>query len=414
MARRVILHADMNNFYASVECLYNPAIRGFPVAVCGDPDARHGIVLAKNYLAKHQGVITGQAIWQAKQTCPSLVVVRPDYRKYLRFAKLARAMYAQYTDQIEPFGLDEAWLDVTGSVAMQGNGQSIADELRLRIRDELGITASIGVADNKIFAKLGSDMKKPDATTVITQGNYRDKVWPLPVEELLYVGRATRRKLSCWNIKTIGDLARCDLALLQKNLGKWGHTLWSFANGLDVSPVMQQDESSLIKSIGNSTTTPRDLTCFEDVKVVFSMLCESVASRLREHDFVCRTLQIYVRDKHLACFERQGKLPRPTQLADDLCNSSLHLFAQSYDWQSPIRSLGVRATDLDGLHTPLQLDFLPDARKQARSLQLAQSVDDIRRRFGHFSIQRALMLTDRPLTKISPKDDHIIHPVSFF
>jgi DNA polymerase-4 len=327
---------------------------------------------------------------------------------------MVRGIYADYTDQIEPFGLDEAWLDVTGSATVRGDGETIANEIRQRVKDEIGITGSVGVADNKIFAKLGSDMKKPDATTVITRQNYKELVWQLPVEELLYVGRSTRHKLYLYNILTIGDLANCDRKLLHANLGKWGETLWTFANGYDQSPVMKQGEESVIKSIGNSTTTPRDLVNENDVKMTLCVLAESVAERLREHGLKCRTVQIHVRDNTLGTFERQGKLPRPTQLSGEITALAMSLFRASYRWDKPIRSLGVRGADLVSVDGDRQLTFLPDDRREERGVQLERTVDDIRRRFGHFSIQKALMLTDRPLTGLNPKDDHVIHPMSYF
>ena len=414
MPQRVILHSDMNNFYASVECVYNPAIRSKPVAVCGDPTARHGIVLAKNYHAKKFGVITGQAIWQARQICPELVVVTPDYPKYLKFARQVREIYADYTDQIEPFGLDEAWLDVTASAALYGDGKKIADEIRHRVTAELGLTGSVGVADNKIFAKLGSDMHKPDATTVITRQNFRETVWRLPVEELLYVGRSTRHRLYQYNIMTIGDLATCDQSLLHATMGKWGDTLWTFANGLDSSPVMALGEESVIKSIGNSTTTPRDLVDELDVKLTMCVLAESVAARLREHGLKCRTVQIHVRDNALNTFERQGKLSRPSQLSTEITSLAMSLFRDNYKWDRPIRSLGVRGADLVDARGNRQLTFFQDDVQEDRRIKLESTVDRLRERFGHFSIQKAVMLTDRRLTGLNPKEDHVIHPLSYF
>ncbi len=409
---RTILHSDLNSFYASVECLYNPEIRDKPVAVAGDPEARHGIVLTKNQIAKQYGIITGEAIWQAKQKCPGLVVVKPDYPKYLKFARMAREIYADYTGQIEPFGLDEAWLDVTGS--RKGDGPAIADEIRGRLAEELGITASVGVADNKIFAKLGSDMKKPDATTVITKANYRDKVWPLPAGDLLYVGRATQHKLYDRGIFTIGDIATCDREQLRAQLGKWGETLWTFANGLDGSPVACMGDEALIKSIGNSTTTPRDLVCEKDVHMTVCVLAESVAARLREHGFKCRTVQIHIRDNTLASFERQAKVKRPTQLASDIIPLAMELFRGNYRWERPIRSVGVRGSDLTDASGNKQLSFLDDDMREDRRIRLESAVDKLRERFGHFAIQRAVMMDDRQLTGLNPKDDHVIHPVSYF
>lgn len=411
---RTILHADMNNFYASVECVFHPEIRERPVVVGGDPEARHGIVLAKNYIAKKYGITTGEVLWQAKKKCPGLVIMPPDFEKYLHFSRRVREIFGDYTDQVEPFGLDEAWLDVTGSLFVRGDGETIANEIRRRVHDELGITASVGVSFNKIFAKLGSDMKKPDATTIITRQNFKEKVWSLPAEDLLYVGHSTKQKLYKINILSIGDIAKCDPNFLRVYLGKWGVVLWDFANGYDQSPVATpSDESSVIKSIGNSTTTPRDLVCNEDVKMTMCVLAESVASRLRDHGFKCRTVQIYVRDNELNSFERQAKLQHPSQVSNDLLDLAMRLFETSYYWQKPIRSVGVRGADLVSALGNKQLSFLDDDVKEDKAIRLEKTIDDIRRRFGHFSVQRAIMLKDRQLTDLNPKDEHVIHPVSF-
>jgi len=409
---RTILHVDLNNFYASVECLYRPEIRDKPVIVCGDIEARHGIVLAKNYPAKTLGVKTGEAIWQAKQKCPGLVAVQADFKKYLRFSRLARAIYADYTNQIEPFGIDEGWLDISGTEKMFGTGPEIADIIRKRLRDELGLTGSVGVSWNKIFAKLGSDMKKPDATTVITQDNFRQTVWPLPVGDLLYVGRSTGKKLENRAIYTIGDLAKRDVNDLKLLLGVWGETLWHFANGLDSAPVKQASEESIVKSVGNSTTTPRDLINNEDVKLILYVLAESVAARLRKHGLKCRTVSISVRDNDLISFERQGKAQGPTFLSDDIAQKAMELFIENYRWNNPIRSLGVRGSDLVTADGHLQLDLFDNSNLNAEAL--AQTIDCLRERFGHYSVQRCSMLLDRDLTGFSPKEDHVIHPVSYF
>ena len=264
---RIILHSDLNNFYASVECLYHPELREKPVAVCGDPELRHGIVLAKNQLAKGCGIKTGEVLWQARQKCPELVLVPPSYERYLSYSAMAKEIYQEYTDQVESFGLDECWLDVTGSTALFGGGCTLADRIRERIRRELGVTASVGVSFNKVFAKLGSDLRKPDATTAISPRDFREKIWPLPVQTLLYVGRATQNKLQRYGIRTIGELARADRGMLQFAFGKNGLMLWAFANGLDTSPVSNIGAKSLIKSIGNSTTTPRDLLSDGEVRI---------------------------------------------------------------------------------------------------------------------------------------------------
>ena len=406
---RTVLHSDLNNFYASVECAYNPELKKVPLAVCGDPEARHGIVLAKNQLAKGMGVKTGEAIWQARQKCPGLQVVPPDFRKYMHFSRLMRDIYAEYTDFIEPFGLDEAWLDVTGH---RRSGEEIADELRRRAREELGLTLSVGVSFNKIFAKLGSDMKKPDATTVITAENFRDKVWPLPVEELLFVGPATQRKLNRRNIFTIGDLACCDSSALRYALGRNGEMIWNFARGNDHSPVLAAGEEAMVKSVGNSTTTPRDLKCDRDVKLVLTVLSESVAERLRAQALQGDVVTLNVRDCELNILSCQRRVARPTALAGEIAAHAQTLFRERYHWDRPIRSLGVSVSNLESRDGCQQLSMFPD-RERERRYELEEAVEDIRRRFGHYAISRASLLADPGINGINPRDDHVIHPVGW-
>lgn len=410
---RVILHSDLNNFYASVECLYNPSLRGKAVAVSGNPEARHGIVLAKNYAAKACGVATGNPLWLAKEKCPDIVFVPPHYDLYMKYSQIAREIYSEYTDQVEPYGLDECWLDVTGSTHLFGDGKAIADKLRERIKFELGVTASVGVSYNKIFAKLGSDMKKPDATTVITSDRFREIVWPLSVNDLLYVGRATHNKLKRYGIQTIGDLALADQNFLKMPLGQNGIMLWMFANGLDTSPVSNIGAKSLIKSIGNSTTAPRDLVTDEDIRITLMVLCESVSARMREYDFVCNTVQLGVRDNELHSYERQGKLYYPNRTAKSLLEKSFELYKRHHASGKPVRSLSVRACNLS-LNENEQLSLLPEISDIQKQETLESTVDTIRNRFGHFSIQNGLLLSDRQLSSLNPKEDHVIHPESFF
>lgn len=410
---RTILHCDLNNFYASVECLYRPELSGRPVAVCGDPERRHGIVLAKNQLAKGFGVQTGEAIWQARQKCPGLVLVPPHYKRYLVYSKLAREIYLDYTDQVESFGLDECWLDVTGSRRLFGSGVEIADQLRSRIRDELGVTASVGISFNKIFAKLGSDLKKPDASTWISQKNFPETVWPLPSRELLYVGRSTQQTLKRWGLLTIGDMAKARPSFLKRILGKNGLTLWSFANGLDQSPVAPSHAVPLVKSVGNNLTAHRDLIRLEDVKITLYLLCESVAERLREQKLACGCVQLSVRGTDLRAWTRQRSLPHPTDTARTIFETGLALYAQNVPSNTPVRSLGIRAERLTADENR-QLSFLPLAEEERKQANLERSVDQIRRRFGHFSIERGLMLKDRELSALDVKGEHIIHPESFF
>ena len=409
MERR-ILHADFNGFYASVACLMDPALRGRPVAVAGDPAARHGIILAKNETAKRFGVKTGEAIWQARRKCPALVTVKPDFPAYQRFSRLGREIYAEYSDRVEAFGLDENWIDVTAITNDFADARRIADEIRLRVREELGITVSIGVAPNKVFAKLGSDMKKPDAVTLITPQNYREKVWPLPASDLLYIGRATAEKLRRMGVDTIGELAAMPASLLRSHFGKVGLMLHDFANGRDSVPVERMDAQREAKSIGNGVTTPRDLTCEQDVYLTITMLCESVAARLRANGQRARTVHLSVRDAGLFSFTRQAKLEKPSNLTMELATLAMALFRANYHWQTPVRSLSVGTSELIGPNTPAQLSLFSDEAARDRLARAEAAVDDIRRRFGYHSIGRAIFLTDTDIGGLNPREENTIHP----
>lgn len=411
-SKRTILHVDCDAFYASVECLLNPSLRGKPVAVIGDPELRHGIVLAKSYEAKRFGVQTGDAVWEAKRKCSDIIFVPAHYEQYLHFSKMSKELFADYSDRCESFGLDESWIDLTGCTQLFGSGEEVANKIRERVKEELGITASVGVSFNKVFAKLASDMKKPDGTTVIPYDNFREKVWSLPVKDLLYVGRATTNKLHSYGIQTIGDLAKSSVDFLTLRFGKIGEMLWKFANGMDTSPVSNIGAKSLIKSVGNSTTAPRNLITDDDIKITLYALSESVAERLREHGFRCKTVQITVRDNELISYERQMKLEQPACTAKELFDAAFALYKKHHTSGKPVRSLGVRACNLIYLDS-VQLSFYPDVMKIQQQEQLEEAVDDIRRRFGHFSIQRGLMLTDTHLSALNPIDDHIIHPIGF-
>lgn len=401
MMSRCIFHVDMNNFYASVECMYDPSLNNVPMVVGGDEQARHGIVLSKNEIAKKvYGVRTGEILWQVRKRCPDLVVVYPHQDKYLKFSKMAMELYGEYSDRVESFGLDEAWIDVTHFGAE--NGKKLADGLRSKIKNEMGLTVSVGVSFNKVFAKLGSDMKKPDATTVLTENNYRRYVWPHDVSELLYVGRATCGKLKRLGIETIGDLACFNKAYLHDKMGKWGDVLWAYANGLDSTPVALKESNAQIKSIGNSTTTPRDLLCDEDVKLVLFSLSDSVSHRLRMSGLWGNVAAINVRDNELISFERQCKFSRPTQLSSEIAEQAFDLFKNNYDWSKPVRSIGVRVTDLQEERN-IQLDFFGLENKRDTLARLEKTADDIRRRFGNDSIYRASMLNAPEITNIEPK-----------
>jgi DNA polymerase-4 len=413
IVERIIIHADCNAFYASVECLYHPELRDKPVAVCGDVELRHGIVLTKNGIAKKYGVATGEAIWQAKQKCPNLVTLPARYDLYMQYSQAARKIYERYTDLIEPFGLDEAWCDVSGNGLLYKSGRQIAHEIRQTIKNELGITVSVGVSWNKIFAKLGSDYKKPDAVTIISKNNYKNIVWPLPASDLLYVGPATTRKLANYGIHTIGQLAQTEPDFLKRLLGKWGEYLWAFSNGHDVSPVAPFGYTNPIKSIGNSMTTYRDIENLEEAWQVFLALSESVARRLRENGFRCRTIQISVRDKNLSWFENQTKLTAPCCTVEGIASAAMRLLGEQYSFSIPLRSLGVRACDLVNLSEGVQLSFEDGSLREARFEKIESCVDGLRNRFGRETIKRAVLIGADIIGESDPLT-HDVHPVGYF
>lgn len=409
---RIILHSDCNCFYASVECALNPALKGKPVAVSGNPEKRHGIILAKSEEAKKFGVKTGEAIWQAKKKCPQLITLPPNFSKYVEYSKSVKEIYYKYTDMVESFGLDEAWLDVTGSTRLFGNGYETAQKIRSRIKKELDITVSIGVSYNKIFAKLGSDYKKPDAVTLINKSNYKHMVWSLPAEDLLYVGSATKKRLNSLGIFTIGQIANTPVDILKKNLGKWGQMLHSFANGNDTSTVALYGETSPVKSIGNSTTSPRDLKDITDVKIIMGVLADSVARRMREQGLSCMLVSITVRDNSLCSFTRQKKLLSYTDITSEILSTGLALFKESYSWKKPIRSLGLSVSELTCKDSGTQLSLFEDNKKRLRQESLDKTTDALKNRFGNFIINPAVMLKDTTLSGFNPKADHTIHPVA--
>lgn len=423
---RVVLHCDANKYYASVEILDNPALRPYPVAVCGSQEDRHGIVLTANAIAKKYGIQTGMANWEAKQACPDLIILHPRYERYLHFSRLMRKIYLEYSDRVEAFGLDENWIDLTNPGITIEDGARIADVIRNRVHEELGLTISVGVSFNKIFAKLGSDMKKPDATTVIRRDDFREKVWPLPVSELLYVGRQTTKKYAVINIHTIGDLAHYDAACLRYKFGKTAEMLQSYAQGTDITPVMPVSEAMAIKSIGNSTTAPSDIENRDDALCIFTILAECVAMRLREHGFRSRNISIAVRNvtrytdvtgkthTGLEWHSCQRMLPSATNLASDIIREGMKLFHERYDLLYPFRGLGVSCGTLVPDTVPLQMDLFGDMEKKTRLEQLERSVDRLRLRYGNNIVQKGIVLIDRKAATLDPKADHTIHPVAMY
>jgi DNA polymerase-4 len=389
---RTILHCDLNNFYASVECMLNPELKGYPVAVCGSEKERHGIVLAKNEIAKKAGVKTGEVIWQAKQKCKDIIILPPNYSEYLKYSKLTREIYYRYTDMIEPFGIDECWLDVTGSVHLFGDGKTIANLIREDVKKELGLTISVGVSFNKIFAKLGSDMKKPDAVTVISREDFKDKIWNLSASDLLGVGCATAKKLRAFGILTIGELANAPYAFIHKMLGKNGDYLYSYANGLDNSRVMHCDYQIDVKTVGHSITCNSDLENNEEVWKVLLELSQGVSRRLREGGLCAKGVCVSVKDNKLQYSEYQDQLPFPTRSASIMANSAIKLFIEKYDWQKKVRAVGVRAINLCQYNIFEQSSFFYDIKKHLKTETLETVTEKIRKKYGKDSIKAASLM----------------------
>ncbi|NLA72529.1 MAG: DNA polymerase IV [Clostridiales bacterium] len=397
---RTVLHCDCNAFFASVEATRYPKLKKQPFAVCGDPKLRHGIVLAKNEKAKRLGVQTGEAIWQAKAKCPDLVLVEPSYGIYDEFSERIFNIYCRYTDLVEPFGIDECWLDVTGTKSLFGSGEKIADELRKIVKSETGITISAGVSFNKYFAKMGSDYKKPDATTVLTRNNYKDILFPLSVENMLFVGKSTLEKLSDIGIYTIGDLANADAKLLSLTLGKCGQMLYNCANGLDFSVVTPSTYKHKYKSIGNGYTFKRDLVSDTDLKTGIYMICDKVAHRLRKQKLECKTVQLCIKDTHFHAIQRQKTLQNPTQSSYELANSALELAINNWNVNDkPIRSMSVTGQNLiERSNEPEQLSlFYTDSFIFKRKKVILESTkDEICEKYGN-NVLRMCSLIDNDL-----------------
>lgn len=405
MAGRTILHSDLNSFYASVEIRNNPTLADKPVAVGGDEQARHGIILAANPLAKQYGIRTAETLWSARRKCPDLVIVPTHFDEYHRFSQAVRQIYLDYTSQIEPMSLDEAFLDVTGSRELFGDGETIAQTIRTRVKEELGLTVSIGVSFNKIFAKLGSDYKKPDAVTIFSHENYQELVWPQPVGNLLYVGKATAAKLAGIGIHTIGELAAADPAALQMLLGRMGPTLHDYANGRDETPVAEYVNREPAKSIGNMITAPRDIRTPADADLVLWPLCENVAHRLRRHGMCAGSVSLYIRDIQLVTHTRQCQLTPPTWLARELMEHARGLLARHYKWKLPVRTLGVTAGDLvPADQVSLQLDLDGTAEKRDKFERIERAMDGLKDRYGSAAVRRGTELLDPKLSGFHPHD----------
>jgi len=389
MKDRIILHCDLNNFFASVSLLFNPTLKDLPVAVCGDKENRHGIVLAKNERAKAFGVKTAEAIFEAEAKCPDLVILPPIYEKYKEYSEKAHRVYERYTDMIEPFGIDECWLDVTGSMVLFGTGEQIAERIRNDIKRELGITVSVGVSFNKIFAKLGSDMKKPDAVTVISRENYKKKVWCLPISDLLFVGKKTYEKLKSCGINTIGDITQCDDTTLNRLLGKNGEELKRFALGEDNSPVTSPTEEDKPKSIGKSTTASKDFTNNDEVWKAFLKFSQYICDTLHQKNLFAGGVQVHIRTATLTVKEFSHTFQDTTNSTLIFAKRGFELFCQNYSFGEPLRSVGLRAINLKDSEIAVQQDMFGENEKIAEQEILESKLYEVRKKFGKSSIKRA-------------------------
>jgi len=392
---RTILHCDMNAFFASVEELYDPRLRSGPMAVCGDPAGRHGIILAKNEQAKACGIVTAETVWQALKKCPSLMLVRPHHDRYRRYSAMVSEIYKRFTDLIEPFSIDESWLDVTGSIALFGDGRTIADEIRKIVREEIGLTLSAGVSFNKVFAKMGSDYKKPDATTVITRGNFRELLWPLPAARLFFVGRSTADRLEQIGIATIGQLAAADKTLLVAMFGKHGALIHDYANGLDDSPVSSGGDGAQARSVGNGITFRRDLTGTAELRRACIALSDTVAGRLRKYRLKCGGVKVDIKDPYFKTISRQKQLARPCNTAAEISRAAMEIIGAAWDPSSPVRMLTVTAISLADENEEEQLTISAigdDSPEKAERIERA--LDSIRNKYGSGSIKFGGMLDD--------------------
>ena len=392
---RSILHCDMNNFYASVERLFDPTLQGVPVAVCGDEELRHGIVLAKSEEAKKCGVKTGDAIWEAKQKCPEIRIVPPRFDRDVTYSRYAREIYLEYTDLVESFGLDECWLDVTASRLAFGDGVHIATQIRDRIRTELGLTISVGISFNKIFAKLGSDLKKPDAQTHIPRGTFREQIWPLPVESILGVGPKAAYVLHRFGFHTLGKLALADDYFLRLQFGKMGAVLKGYARGEDLSPVLPCDFEPPMKSIGHGTTVAKDLETPEEVWTLILALSQEIGEKLRFHKKRAQGIALVCKDRNFFAKTLQKRLLLPTDCTMTLAREAFSLFRERYVFREPLRSVTVRAIDL--MREEAQQLSLLTTREDVRAERIDAVTDSIRARFGKAALTPARLLSSEPL-----------------
>lgn len=411
---RVILHSDINHCYAQIEEMKYPELRHVAMAVGGDEEERHGIILAKNDIAKTYKIKTGETLREAKAKCPHLIILSPNYEEYIFYTEQVKSIYRRYSDKVESFGLDEAWIDVSASISLFGDGKAIAKAIQVSVWEELGLSVSIGISYNKIFAKIGSDMHKHMGLVEIKRETYKKMIWPLPIGDLFYVGRATKQKLEYYSIDTIGILANLPIGWMKDHFGKMGELIWWFANGEDVSQVALSSHKEPVKSVGNAITAPKDICSFEEAKIIYYVLVESVASRLREQGLQGNVIRISLRSTALTWFSRQRTITRSTNIAKEIMAVVLELLRKHYTFKQPLRTIGVCVSGIesDSIFTQMNLFISEEERLQQKELE--ETVDRIRARFGSDKVKRCAMLLDTKLTDFNPKEDHIIHPVGFF
>lgn len=386
---KVILHCDLNNFYASVECTQNPILWHKPVAVTGNPRTRHGIILAKNEVAKKLGVKTAQTIWEAKKLCPDLICLPPQFELYQKFSHQVREIYQRFTDKVESFGPDECWLDVTHSTHLFGSGQTIADNLRAIVKKETGLTISVGVSFNKFFAKLGSDLKKPDATTVISKENFRQKIWDMPANSLIFIGKKTFEKLNRLNIFTIKDLAQADEKMLATQFGILGPQYKRIANGDDDTEIAHQDFLDKQKSVGNGMTAIRDLTNREEIEAMVHQLAEKVTFRMREAKLVGKTATISLRDSTLHTVSHSLTSTQFTDAPQEFASRCMQIFDRFWTGQKlSIRAVRIAMSNLDFVDNAMQIDLF-NYKNQEKAKKLNKSLDEIRQKYGFYAVRRA-------------------------
>lgn len=412
MREREILHCDINYCYAQIEENRQPQLKRVPLAVGGSAQERRGIILAKNPLAAQSGVKTGETLQEALGKCPSLHIVPPDFDRYRWYGEQVKKLYRGYSDQVEDYGLDEAWLDVTGCRRLWGSGWQIAHQIQRQVEKQIGLTISVGLSYNKVFAKMASDLIKPKGLVQITRQNFQQVLYPLPVSHLFYVGEATRRKLAVYGIRTIGDLARQDEEKMRQRFGRTGVMLLCFARGEEDSEVASGDAPTPVCSIGHSITAIHDLHDAAQAVLVLRPLAEAVALRLRRQNKKGYGIALSLRDGQLRRWSLRRKRPRPTQLAIEILQEAQALLERGWSSGQPLRSLGISVFDLVDEDSEEQLSLFEDETARQKQRKLEETIDLIRERFGYHRIRHCDLLLDEALTGFNPLDS-TVHPTGW-